>query len=93
MKTKIPLTLLALATLGMAGTPALADKAAADACAAGLDAQASAVYQATASGFAAAADKRGFVTEKVRGLVTAGTLSMGSARPAAEAAVACLEKL
>ncbi|MEP9351686.1 hypothetical protein [Xanthobacter sp. KR7-225] len=92
MKIRITATLLALAAFAMAA-PAQADKAAADKCAAGLDASAKTVYQATAPGFAAAGDKRGFVTETVRGLVSSGSLSLGSARPAAEAAAACLEQL
>lgn len=85
--------LLAVAALGLLAGPALADKAAADKCAAGLDANGQAVYAATISGFAGASDKRGFMTDKVRGLVTSGALSMGAARPAAEAAATCLEKL
>ncbi|MBB6308003.1 hypothetical protein [Xanthobacter tagetidis] len=93
MKTTIAATALALATLAMAGAPALADKAAADQCAAGLDAQAQTIYQATAPGFAAASDKRGFVTDKVRGLVMGGSVPQGTAREAAQAAVVCLEKL
>lgn len=84
---------LSLVALGLLAAPALADQAAANKCAAGLDANAKAVFDATAGGFAGASDKRGFVTEKVKGLVMSGALSMGDARPAAEAASTCLTKL
>lgn len=84
---------LAVGALALLAGPALADQAAADQCAAGLDANAKAVYSATVSGFAGASDKRGYMTDKVRGMVMSGALSRGAARPAAEAAVSCLEKL
>lgn len=85
--------LLASAALCFLASPAFADQAAADKCAASLDANAQAVYAATAPGFADAADKRGYVTDKVRGLVMSGSLSQGVARSAAEAAGSCLAKL
>lgn len=73
--------------------PALADKAAADKCAANLGTDAKAVYAAAAPGFASAADPRALVTEKTKALVTSGAISMGNARPAAEAAGTCLTQL
>lgn len=85
--------ILVLSTLSLLAGPALADQAAATKCAAGLDANAKAVYSAAAPGFADADDKRGYVTGKVRGLVMSGALSRDAARPAAEAAGTCLAKL
>lgn len=84
---------LALAGLTACAAPALADKAAADKCAAGLNADGKAIYAAAAADFAKAADPRALVTEKTRALVTAGTISAGGARGAAQAAGNCLMQL
>lgn len=87
-------SLLCAAALTLAcAAPALADKAAADQCAAGLGPDAKAVYAAAAPGFVGAADPRALVTEKTKALVQSGALSMSNARPAAEAAGACLTQL
>ncbi len=83
----------ALALAGLLTAPALADQAAADACAAGLSPDARAVYTAAAPGFASASDPRALLKDKTRGLVKAGTVSMGNARAAAQAAATCLMKL
>lgn len=88
MKTPILAALLTLAA-----SPALADRAAGDACATGLSPEARAIYSATAPDFAASKDPRGLLTTRTRGLVQAGTVPMGKARAAAQAAAACLEKL
>ena len=91
---KFSSTALAAAVFTLAcAVPALADKAGADKCAAGLGTEAKAIYVASAPGFAAAADPRAFITEKVKNLVMAGTVSMMSARPSAESAVTCLTQL
>ncbi len=87
MKTR--LAVLTLCTL-MAG-PALADQASADKCAAALSPEAKTIYAAVAPDYAAGADLKSLVTEKTRGLVKAGTISMGSARDSAKAAGACLK--
>ncbi len=89
MKVKIT----SLALLLTVSSPALADRAGADKCAANLPKDAKAVYDATAPGFASASDARQLITDRVRGLVMSGTLSMSGARPAAEAAGKCLVML
>ncbi|MFG1345387.1 hypothetical protein V5F59_10870 [Xanthobacter autotrophicus DSM 431] len=74
-------------------SPALADQATADKCAANLDADAKAIYVATAPGFASASDPRGLVADKTKALVISGAVPRGTARAAAEAAGTCLTKL
>ncbi|MDQ0503527.1 hypothetical protein [Xanthobacter agilis] len=85
--------LLACAAFGVMTVPALADQASADKCAAGLDANGQAIYAAAAPQAAAASDLRGLVTSVTKSLVSNGTVSMGDARGAAEAAGSCLMKL
>lgn len=85
--------LLASAVLTVVASPVLADKTSADQCAAGLGADAKAIYVATAPGFADTSDPRALITEKTKSLVMAGTVSMGNARNAAEAAGSCLTQL
>ena len=84
---------LALATLILAasGGAALADKAAADACAANLDANGKAIYAASI-GLIGTGDVKSIVTDQTKSLVMAGSLSKGVAREAAMAALPCLEK-
>lgn len=85
--------LLACAALGAMSVPALADQAAADKCAAGLDANGQAIYGAAAPQAASTSDLRGLVTSVTKSLVGNGSVPMGAARGAAEAAGACLAKL
>lgn len=85
--------LTAAAVLLLAAGPALADKAAADKCAAGLAPDAKAIYTASAPEFAAAPDGKAVVKAKTQALVKAGTVSMGGARSAAMAAGGCLKLL
>ncbi len=66
---------------------------AADACAAHLPAEARAIYDAAAPGFAASADPRALVKAKVVDLVKAGTVQRESARSSAMAAGGCLAQL
>ncbi|MFK8251106.1 hypothetical protein [Ancylobacter terrae] len=82
---------LCLAALLALGTAARADKAAGDACAASLNASGKAIYAATLPGLSASTDLRAAVTASTRSLVQAGKVSMGDARPAAEAAGQCLQ--
>jgi hypothetical protein len=72
--------------------PAAANRAAADACAAKLPADAKLVYAAAIGSVAAGIDLRDMVRSKTRALVIGGKLSRGQARPAAEAAGACLKQ-
>ncbi|MFS8036060.1 hypothetical protein ACI7BZ_03685 [Xanthobacter sp. AM11] len=85
--------LLASAALALWASPTLADKAAADKCAAGLGGDAKAIYAAAAPGFPAAQDPRALITEKTKALVQAGTVSAMAARGAAEAAGGCLMQM
>ncbi len=66
---------------------------AADACAAGLAAEAKAIYDAAAPEFAASADPRALVKAKVVDLVKAGAVQRDSARSSATAAGGCLAQL
>ncbi len=88
---KIRLTIAAI--LALVAGPALADRAAADKCAAGLAPDAKAVYASAAPEFAGAPDPRALLKSKTQALVKAGTVSMGSARSAATAAAGCLKML
>ncbi|OYX15134.1 MAG: hypothetical protein B7Z15_01585 [Rhizobiales bacterium 32-66-8] len=82
--------LLAAAGLCLVASSAFADRPAGDKCAAGLSADAQAVYSATAPQVTPGADLRSLITAQARALVGSGTLTASSARPAAEAAGKCL---
>lgn len=85
------LTLLAAACgIALAAVPAHADKAAGDACAAGLTADGKAIYAAVGT---AVGDLRSVVTDTTRSLVMSGKIDRGNARTNAEAAGACLQQL
>jgi len=76
------------------GSPGAAQTAGgAEACAAALPAEAKAIYDAAAPGFASSADPRAFVRSKVVDLVKAGTVRRDSAHASAMAAGGCLEQL
>lgn len=82
---------LCLAGLLALATSAQADRAAGDACAASLNASGKAIYAATLPGLSASTDLKAAVTASTRSLVQSGKVSMGDARPAAEAAGQCLQ--
>lgn len=85
--------LAAVAVMSFAFTvPSLADRKAADACAAKLSPDAKSVYAATIGSVKPGVDLTAAITEKTRGLVMSGKLSRGAARPAAEAAGTCLKR-
>lgn len=86
-------TILASAALLLAfgAGPALADRAAADACAAGLNAEAKAIYDASI-GAVGSGSLKSVVTNSTKSLVAAGTVSKGTARASATAAGACLQQ-
>ena len=69
---------------------ALADQAAADACAGSLNTEAKAIY-AAAVGSVGSTDLKSLVTETTKSLVMAGTVARGTARDSAMAAGHCLE--
>lgn len=86
MKTMLVLSGLLL--LGGSGA-ARADRAAADACAAGLDPAGKAIYAASIDAVGSG-DLKATVTEKTKGLVMAGAVAMAAARDSALAAGRCL---
>lgn len=81
--------LAATCFVALAAAPALADKAAGDACAAGLSPDAKAIYAAVG---AASGDLRSIVTDATKSLVMSGKIDRGNARANAQAAGACLEQ-
>lgn len=70
--------------------PALADRAAGDACAAGLSPQSQQIYSATVSSKPTPDAARSVVVEETKKMIRAGALSPLKARSAAEAAGRCL---
>lgn len=83
--------LLAAAGLFFSGGHSFADRAAADACAAKLNADAKVVYAAVIGSVRPGIDLAEVVKSKTRDLVLSGKLSRSNARPAAEAAGPCLK--
>jgi hypothetical protein len=81
---------LHFAVLICAPVPALADRAAGDACAAALSPQSQQIYSATVSSKPTPDAARGVVVEETKKMVRAGALSPLKARSAAEAAGRCL---
>lgn len=79
-----------LAVVMLAGSPAHADKAAADRCAAKLTPEARAIYSASAPHLVPGADGRAVVTEQTRTLVLSGKISHLTATESAQAAAGCL---
>lgn len=75
------------------GQIARADTAAAETCAATLSADSKAIYAAVAPGVTAESVLGDVIRDATIGLVMAGSLDRDSARPAAEAAGACLVHL
>jgi len=84
------LILAAGAAFALAG-PALADRKAGDACAAGLSAPSKDMYAKVVASNATPANARSIVVAEAEKLVAAGKLSMAEARSAGEAAGQCLE--
>ena len=72
---------------------ALADRAAADRCAAGLSPSSKALYQASVPKVLGGETPKDALTTNARSMVMGGTLSRADARPAAEAAAPCLMQL
>ncbi len=77
--------------LALGSASAFADKAAADACAAGLAPDAKAIYAASI-GSVGSGDLKSIVTTSTKSLVEAGTIARGTARDSAMAAGQCLEQ-
>lgn len=81
----------ALSLLALTAAPAFAGTAEATSCAAGLDANGQAIFNAVLPQVTPAIDLRGAVTSATKSLVMSGQISRSVARPAAEAAGACLK--
>ena len=84
--------ILSFAVLSLFTEPSLASKASADACAAKLSPDAKQIYAASIGSVAPGIDMKEVVRSKTRALVIGGKLSRDAARPAAEAAGACLKQ-
>jgi hypothetical protein len=72
---------------------AFADRQAADTCSATLPKDAAAIYSASVAQISPSANVREIVRNVTRAMVRSGNLSRSDARPAAEAAGACLKLL
>lgn len=86
------LIVLSVSILSSFTAPSFASKASADACAAKLSPAAKQIYAASIGSAAPGADMREIVRGKTRSLVIGGKLTRDQARPAAEAAGACLKQ-
>jgi hypothetical protein len=84
--------LIAVTTLSLGSAPAFADKAAADACAAKLPANAKLIYAAAIGGVTPGADLNELVRSKTRPLVMSGKIGRDQAMGAAQAAGTCLQQ-
>lgn len=84
--------LLAALTFGLKfSTPASADKAAADACVAALDAPSKQIYENAMSQNITRDNAKDIISSEAKKLIAAGQLGVFTAKPAAQAAVACIE--
>lgn len=83
-------SIILAATLSLAATAAMADKTAANACAANLGGDAKTIYNAVAPQMGPGASVKDLVTQQTRALVQGGKIAQGNARPAAEQAGQCL---
>jgi hypothetical protein len=86
------IAVIAAAAVQLLSAPALADRAAADACATKLSPEAKLIFATVIGEVKPGANLPDVVRAKTRGLVMAGKLSRGQARPAAEQAGACLKQ-
>ncbi len=82
---------IALGLLALSAAPALAGQAEAQNCASGLDANGQLIFTTALPQVAPGADLKGVVTDATKSLVKSGQIKRGDARPAAEAAGACLK--
>ena len=75
----------------MSVAPAYAGQDEARSCAASLDANAKAIFDASLPAVAGGADLKSSVTSETKALVKAGKLARGDAKPAAQNAAECLK--
>lgn len=91
MRRSLPMfAAIVVVTLTNLTGPSLANRAAADACAAKLPAQGKLIYAATIPAVAPGIDLKDIVRAKTRALVMDGKIDRGQAQAAAQAAGACL---
>jgi hypothetical protein len=83
--------IIALGLLALSAAPALAGQAEAQSCASGLDANGQLIFTTALPQVAPGADLKGVLTDATKSLVMSGKIKRGDARPAAEAAGACLK--
>lgn len=81
----------ALTLLAISAAPAFAGTAEATSCAAGLDTNSQAIFNAALPQVNPSADLKAVVTTVTKSLVSSGQLKMSAARPAAMAAGNCLK--
>lgn len=86
-------TVLVVALIGFAAAPALADRKAGDACAAGLTPDSKLIYANTIAAKVAPSQGRAFVVKQAEALIASGKMSTLEARATAEAAGRCLQLL
>lgn len=84
--------LITATALSFINAPAFANKAAADACAAKLPADAKLIYAATIGGVTPAVDLKDLIRSKTRPLVMSGKIGRDQAPAAAQAAGTCLQQ-
>jgi hypothetical protein len=77
----------------LVASQALADRKAADACAAGLPSDSAAIYNAAVGQVGPGEDNKAIVKSIAQGMISSGKLTMMTARGAAQAAGECLKKL
>lgn len=80
-------------TLIVIASPALADRKAADACAAGLPADSAAIYKTAVGQVGPGVDNKAIVRGIAQDMISAGKLTIMNARGVAQAAGDCLKKL
>lgn len=86
------LNILFALTLGLSfSTSSFADKAAADACVAKLDAPSKKIFDNAMSQNINKDNARDIISAEAKKLMAAGELGVFTAKPAAQAAVACIE--
>jgi len=93
MRISLPLLAAAAivaAALPLTTVPSLANRAAADSCAAKLSAESKLIYAASIGSVGPGADLKEVVRSKTRSLVMQGKIARGGAQSAAQAAGACL---
>lgn len=84
---------VAISVLLSVTTPALANRAAGDACAAKLTPNAAEIYRATAPDIRPDSDVKAALLARVKPMVQSGKLDRSSARAAAEEAGPCLKTI